>query len=223
MGRHSSATRFLLVCGAVAGPLFLSAALISGALRADYDPVRHPISSLALGEHGWTQTANFLLAGVLFLLYALGVRAALTPGRGRLGMPLLVAAWGIGLLGSGVFTTDPVSGYPPGSPDLLAETTTSGALHDASALPVFLGFPVLCLVAAWRFAGERRVGWTVYTLVSGTAFTAAFVLSGIAFGQAPGLVGVGGLLQRATVGIGLAWMASLAVDLSRGRRAGSPV
>lgn len=52
-------TRALLACGAVAGPLFTVAWLLEGATRADYDPLRHPVSSLAFSELGWTQRATF--------------------------------------------------------------------------------------------------------------------------------------------------------------------
>ena len=51
-------TKALLSCGVIAGPLFVLVFLVEGATRAGYDPFRHPVSSLALGDHGWTQTAN---------------------------------------------------------------------------------------------------------------------------------------------------------------------
>ena len=60
-------TKTLLACGAIAGPLFVFAFLIEGATRADYDPLRQPVSSLALGDQGWTQSANFLVTGLLML------------------------------------------------------------------------------------------------------------------------------------------------------------
>lgn len=48
-------TRALLACGAIAGPLFIAVFLIAGATRADYDPLRHHISTLAIGDLGWIQ------------------------------------------------------------------------------------------------------------------------------------------------------------------------
>jgi hypothetical protein len=54
-GPHTAVrTRTLLTCGAIAGPMFTVAWLVEGATRADYSPLRHPVSSLALGEFGWT-------------------------------------------------------------------------------------------------------------------------------------------------------------------------
>jgi hypothetical protein len=48
-----------------------------GCHRADYDPLRHPASSLAIGELGWMQAANFIIPGLLLLAFALGLRSAL--------------------------------------------------------------------------------------------------------------------------------------------------
>src|SRR5262249_44615545 len=70
--------RALLLCGVVAGPLFVAAVLLQGALRPEYDPLRHSISTLALGSaFGWIQSLNFLVAGGLTLAFALGVRRVL--------------------------------------------------------------------------------------------------------------------------------------------------
>jgi hypothetical membrane protein len=60
-------TKALLVCGAMAGPLFVVVFLFEGATRANYDPLRHPVSSLALGDYGWVQSANFVVTGLLTL------------------------------------------------------------------------------------------------------------------------------------------------------------
>jgi hypothetical protein len=46
----NSATHELLCCSAIAGPLFVTVFVIEGARRPDYKPLRHPVSSLALGS-----------------------------------------------------------------------------------------------------------------------------------------------------------------------------
>jgi Protein of unknown function (DUF998) len=110
-------TKTLLACGAIAGPLFVLVFLVEGATRAHYDPLRHPVSSLAFGDVGWTQRANFLITGLLMLAFAIGLRRALRPLAGPTWGPLLVGAYAIGLLGAGIFVADPMNGYPPGTPD----------------------------------------------------------------------------------------------------------
>ena len=110
--RTRAVTSALLGCGAVAGPIFLGTASTEGAIRPEYHPMRHPVSSLALGPRGGIQTANFAVTGMLMLAGALGLsRAAADTARPRSGSAFLAAA-GVGLLGSAAFVTDPVSGYP---------------------------------------------------------------------------------------------------------------
>jgi ATP-dependent Clp protease ATP-binding subunit ClpA len=44
--------KMFLACGAIAGPLFVLVFLVEGATRTRYDPLRRPVSSLALGDWG---------------------------------------------------------------------------------------------------------------------------------------------------------------------------
>jgi len=57
-GAEWTGVRALFVGGVIAGLRFVVAFLLEGATRPDYDPLRHPVSSLALGPFGWTQTAT---------------------------------------------------------------------------------------------------------------------------------------------------------------------
>lgn len=209
-------TRSLLVCGVVAGPVFTAAWIVEGATRAAYDPVRHPVSSLALGEYGWAQVVNFLVAGILSTASAVGLWRALRPRGGSTWGPSMIGAYGIGLIGAGVFLTDPVSGYPPGTPDQLVEySSLTAALHDVFSIPVFVGLPVACFVFVRRFSRWGQRGWALYSGITGVVFTIGFVLASLAFGQVPGLVEIGGLLQRLTITLGWIWLALLALHLLR--------
>ncbi|MDF5751427.1 DUF998 domain-containing protein [Spongiactinospora sp. TRM90649] len=153
-----------LLCGLATGPLFLVSVLIQGATRDGYDPTRHPVSSLALGEHGWMQTATFLIAGLLTAAFAIGLRRTLPRGTVRLWGPLLIGSWGIGLIGAGLLSTDPVSGYPPGTPNLLpAYGSTHAALHDGVSLVTFVAITTVCMTFTRRFVLDRRWGWALYT------------------------------------------------------------
>ena len=220
-GPVTTRTKALLACGATAGPLFTLGWILEGATRPDYDPLRHPVSSLELGPLGWTQQANFIVAGTLTLAFAVGLGRALRPLGGSRWGPLLVAAHGIGLVGAGLFVTDPVSGYPPGTPDHLATYGSAhAALHDLLSVGTFVGLPLACLVLAGRFAGWGQRRWAAYSAVTGIAFLAGTVLTSIAFNaQTKPLVDFGGLLQRTTVSVGWTWLTLLAVHLLTGRPA----
>jgi hypothetical protein len=209
-------TRRLLDCGAIAGPLFVTTFLIEGARRRDYDPRRHPVSSLALGPGGWRQTGNFLVAGSLYLAGAVGLaRASRATGGTRAG-PVLVGTAAIGLIGAGVFITDPVSGYPPGTPEAPAGFSRTGALHDAFSAPTFLGLPIAQLLFARAFSRDRDRAWASYSRMTAAVTGITFVLASAAFGQVRRLVARGGLFQRISVVTGFAWLTAISV---RARRA----
>jgi hypothetical protein len=62
-------------------------------------------------------------------------------------VPGLVFAAGVGLIGSGLFVTDPVAGFPPrehglgGALDAKPEVepTRGGRLHNLCGIPIFVG------------------------------------------------------------------------------------
>jgi hypothetical protein len=212
-------TRALLVCGAVAGPLFTVAWLAEGAVRANYDPLQHPISSLSIGDSGWMQIANFIITGSLILAFSIGLRHALRPS-GSVWGPLLVGLVGVGLIGAGIFVTDPLNGYPPGTPRIPTDRTAHGILHDLFGVPFFLGLPFTCFVFARLFArlGERR--WAVFSGCSGFAMFAVLFLARLGMRQVPGfadLAGLFGLLQRINVIIGFLWIILIAVHMLKAR------
>jgi hypothetical protein len=208
-------SRWLLACGVIAGPLFTLGYVVAGALRVDYDWRRHPISSLALGPGGWIQAANFVLSGVLLLAFALGVRRVKAAGGAAGWGRRLLEAAGILLIVAGLFATEPVSGYPPGTPGRPATYSMHGAIHAACAI---LGFAVIVatmFVFAAAFARRRERGWTAYSLASGLVAITAFFLMAPGIDQQPGWVELGGLFERVVFVVGLGWLTAVAVKLVR--------
>src|SRR5262249_33653679 len=219
------ATKAFLVCGAAAGLLFTAAWLAEGAARANYDPLQHPISSLSIGERGWVQIVSFILTGLLILVFSIGLGRALRPS-GSVWGSCLVGLVGIGLIGAGIFVTDPLNGYPPGTPRIPMQRTSHGILHDLFGIPFFLGLPITCFVFARLFArlGERR--WAAYSAGSGFAMLAVFFLARLGMRQVPGfadLAGLFGLLQRIVVLIGFTWITFLAVHMLKSSLRGAPL
>lgn len=204
--------RALLICGVIGPPLFVVTFLVAGVTRPGYSPMRHPVSSLALGDSGWVQTVNFIVTGILLLAYAL----ALWPSSRRYGTwivrPLLIGMVAIGLVGAGIFTTDPVSGYPPGT-SVELEYTTEGALHDAFSIPVFLALPLACWVAGYRFAIAGRTWWGLYSVATGVVVLVGFLLASIGFSQDATLTPIAGLVQRLTLIVGFTWITVRSIHL----------
>ena len=203
-------TKKLLICGAIAGPLFVITFLIEGATRADYNPLRHPVSSLALGDLGWIQGINFVATGLLLLAFAIGLRRTLRPAFWR---PLLIGLIGISLIGAGIFITDPMNGYPPGTPLILTEYSDHGRIHDLFGVLTFLGLPITCLVFGFGFVRARKYGWAAYSALSGIAMFVFFVLTSMGFSQIPGYSDFAGGFQRLAIVSGLGWITLLAISL----------
>jgi hypothetical protein len=199
----------LLVCGIVAGPLFFAIFLIAGALRPDYDPLRHPVSSLEFGPTGWVQSVNFILTGTLVVLFGLGIRSTVRKLGGGRTVPILFMVVGAGLIGAGLFAPDPLSGYPPGTPPAAVSPSLHRVLHDLFSTPVFTALPAGCIILARRFAKCRRIGWAIYSALSAAMMIILFVMSSIAFAQGSPFTPIGGLLQRLTLAVGFLWMALL--------------
>jgi hypothetical protein len=213
-GTAQAWTRRLLRCGVAAGPAFVAVFLLEGAVRDGYRPLRHPVSSLALGPRGWIQTGNFAAAGTLFLAAAAGLPRAGDLAAGR-AAPALIGAAGAGLIGSAVFPTDPISGYPPGTPDALTRPTRTGMAHNLAAVPVFAGLPAAALATSWRSwrAGQHRFG--LYSAGTAVTMLTTMALAGAGFGQSPRLINFGGLFQRASIITGFAWLTALSAQALR--------
>ena len=206
-------TRALLACGAIAGPLFLLVVLIQDYTRAGFDPRHHPLSLLSLGDLGWIQITNFVVAGLLNVAYAIGLRRALQPGPGATWGPLLIGAYGVGLIGAGIFVYEPAWGYPPGAPPGVPEAPGSSAtLHGVAATVVFASLTAASFVLTRWFAARRDRGWAVYCTATGVAIPALYLLSGVLSrgGEDPEPLS---LLLRAIAFLGWGWASAVAVRL----------
>jgi hypothetical protein len=159
----------LLCCGILAGPANLALYAAQALTREGYDPTRHPMSLLALGDSGWVQIVNFVLTGTLYLACATGLRRALRDGPGRIWAPRLVAAFGAGMVVAGVFTTDPGAGFPTGAPAGAPEPSWHGVLHEIGFAVANLAVLAACLVFAHRFRTQRRHGWFTASLAAPAA------------------------------------------------------
>lgn len=210
-GRPKAWTRRLVRCGVAAGPIFVTAFLLEGAVRDDYHPLRHPVSSLALGPRGWRQVGNFAVAGTSVLAGAAGLMRAEDPVAGR-AAPALIAAAGAGLIGSAFFATDPVSGYPPGTPEALTRT---GIIHNLAAVPVFTGLPGAALVTARRSWREDQHRFSLYSAGTAATMLVTVALASAGFAQSPRFTGLAGLFQRASVITGFTWLTALSAQTLR--------
>ncbi len=211
----NTSARLAVACGVIGPLFFIVAFLIEGATRSGYSPLRQPVSSLSIGDLGWTQRANFFITGALLVAFALGLGRALRPSGRAFWGPFLIGLAGLGLIGAGFFIADPLNGYPAGTPLVPVVRSLHGRLHDLFGVPVFLGLPAACFVFAFRFARRRTWGWAIYSLLAGLGMLVAFVLAGMGFAQAPGFVEAAGVWQRLSIAAGFTWIALLAFHFLR--------
>ena len=212
-----------IACGVVAGPVFVGGFTVLGARRGGgYDWRRHAVSSLAVGREGWGQRANFMVVGGLYCVAARGLARGSSRVVGPAVVPALVFAAGVGLIGSGLFVTDPVAGFPPehasaGDFDAGAQIvpTRRGQLHNLCAIPIFIGLPAAALVGAGSGIRRREYHWAAYCAASAVGMASACALFGAAFGGAPTLISRGGLFQRISIATGFGWLSALSIRALR--------
>lgn len=205
MARASGA---LIQVGTVGTALFVAVFTVLTATRAGYDPVRHFVSILSLGDGGWVQVVNFVAGGLLMagLGVGLGLRWRSRPGAGAI--PRLVTIAGLGLVGCGVFIPDPSLGYPPGTPDVLVTPLTwHGALHYACATVILVALTAAVLLAIRRRGTIGLRGLTAASIgVAATVLVgcgAALLLSGMPPTE------IVGLTERIGIYAGWTWLVLL--------------
>lgn len=171
-------TRSLLVSGVLAAVLFPLVVLVQAFTREGFDLAVHPLSLLSLGELGWIQVTNFITSGILLVAFAVGLRRVLLSSPGGRWGPRLLGFYGVVLVAAGVFTTDPMYGFPPGAPEGLPGTLSWHAiLHQLTFMFAFLGLIIALFVFARLFAATRHWGFATYCVVTGLATPALIVVS----------------------------------------------
>jgi hypothetical protein len=92
---------------------------------------------------------------------------------------VLVGVCGSSLIAAGVFVADPALGFPVGTaaPESMS---WHSVLHFVAGAVGFLALIAACIVFARRFASAGERGWSIFSLLTGVLFFAAF--AGIAAG-----------------------------------------
>jgi hypothetical protein len=206
-------TRALLAAGVLAGPLFVGISVVQAISRQGFDLRRHGISLLSLGDRGWIQIANFVLAGALSIAFAVGIRRVLQPGFGATSAPLLTAGYGVGLIVTGVFLVDAGAGFPPGTAqEIPAELSWHGTIHAIAPPSAFVMLVGVCGIFAVRFRRLGRSGWSRYCALTGLASLCLIFWPG----------GGGSVRSAVAVLITSVWLTALAAELMVELRSRAP-
>lgn len=177
----------LLLAGIPAGLLFFLIPTIELYRRPDFEIRRHAISMLSLGERGWIMKMVFIICGLLTLLCAFGIYLELARGQGGFLAPLLIGAYGLGLLIAGLFDAPAGLGFPPGTPDDQAPVMTASAtLHSVGFMLAFGALIFSCFVFALHFTHAGQNLWAAFSLLTGLALPALIGL-GLSMTMPPGI------------------------------------
>jgi len=196
-------TKLLLMGGVLAGPIYLIVGIAQILTREGFDITRHPLSMMSLGDLGWTQITNFIVTGLLVIMGAIGLRRLAQADKRLRRGALLIGIYGLGVVGGGLFVTDPALGFPPGTPDTYPQTMSwHGLLHFIFGQIGFLALIVASFVYARYFAKNGSSGWAMFSGLTGALFLFA-ILSTVATAGGDGSVWALLALYAAVI---LAWM-----------------
>lgn len=205
-------TPVLLVGGIIAGPFYLLIGLVEALTRPGFDLSRHDLSLLSNGSLGWIHITLFIVSGLLVIGMAVAARRNLNPG-GRNWGTALIAVYGLGLIGAGIFVADPALGFPIGTPADAQTISLPGFLHFLFGGIGFLALIAACFVFARRFAALKQRGWQVFSIITGVVFFAGF--AGIASGSGSGWTLLGFWIA---VVLSWAWVSAFSARVLRGAR-----
>lgn len=173
-----------LTYGTLAPLLFTAVYLVEGATRPGYDGWQQAISALSLGPGGWLQQANFIFLGLNTLLAAVVWRRVLKGGMGATWYPIIRALEGLSLIGIGFLSTDPASGYPPGTLPPPPFSTAHGVVHFALLFVIIFAMMAGLFIMARRFSGDPHWrGWVAYSVISALLINTFIALFGITNGH----------------------------------------
>ena len=149
------------------------------------------MSALEAGPYGWVQQVNFVVFGVLTLIFAVGMHRGMQPSRRGIVGPALLAVSGVALLLAAAFPLrQDAAGrvYDPGG-----HIVAGSAFFAASAVGLVILSRRIAADPAWS-------GLARWTLAAGLTCVVGFVVMRfVAIPEEAPLHEWVGLLQRATI------------------------
>jgi hypothetical protein len=197
----AAVTRSLLGYGMLVGPFYLALGVGQGLIRDGFSFARHPLSVLANGPGGWVQTANLVLSALMVLAAVLGIaRVAAKDSRG---MRTALVVYALGMIAAAIFPTDPMDGFPPGTPLGVPTTmSTSGLVHLMAGVVTFVAMAIASWTGARTMSKRGERGLSRLSLAAGFVVFLGF-FGGAALSTSGG--GVAGIWLAVVTG--WAWLA----------------
>ena len=189
--------------------LFVAVFTIEGWLRPGYNPLGMYVSELSIGLRGWIQIVNFILWGLLFLVFARGVANEFKDGKASKAGSILLTIIAFSFLISGPLVTDPGTIFT-------YQMSWHGILHGIFGATVFSLAPVSCFVFYRRFREDPKwQGLSKWTITACIIIVIAVIF--LKIGQVPpSIINANvGLIQRVALITYLSWIFTFALVLYR--------
>ena len=117
-------------------------------IRPDLDPSWHTISEWAIGPYGWIMSMAFFISAVSYGSLFVAIRSQIQGIWGKIGLSILLVCT-FGLIGVGIFTTDPLD-----TPQNALSTT--GTIHLISGLSQLMLLPFAALLINLNLALKNK-------------------------------------------------------------------
>ena len=167
---RSDLMRWAAMAG-IAGPVLFTLGFLAQEQlrRGEYDPIREVVSALEAGTHGWIQQVNFVILGVLTMIFAVGLHRGLAPSRaGMVGPVALFISGAVNVLAAIFPLREDAAGatYDPGGHQV------AGTLFFATSFIALIALSRRCAAdPRWR----NIAGWM---LAAGLLAALSFPLMG---------------------------------------------
>lgn len=179
-------------CGMITPVLFLVMVIIESLIRPGYSPVHNFVSDLGVGPLSILQNVNFMIFGILTIIFALGFRAFLPEPHGK---ALKSGVWLVIIFGFLIF----FAGVFP-------ENYGSGALHTSVS-----AFAFLTIIAAqfliWKGLKNKDSAiwgkYRTYSLISGLLSIIFLIILQIVISN---FIAYQGLAQRLFLALPWIWI-----------------
>ena len=189
--------------------IFVVAVVALHVVQPALSPNNDAVSYYVHGNHGWLLTIGLIALGIASLALTVVLGSA-TSGSGARPGRWFLGIWSVGVLLGGVFPADPAGNWN-------APASLPGMIHGNAAMVAFLALPVAALFLArsfrhdpaWKESARLLSVLAVATAVSLVVFYASLLPVFIR----PGPPILLGLSERILLGIYVAWLAAVAINL----------
>jgi hypothetical protein len=185
--------RLLVLAGILAPILFAVLFTAATLLRPGYNSISHFGSELELGRFGWLQRTNFMLLGLLEIVFAYGLQRGLKESTGTKIAAAFIALSGLGMISIGLFI--------------------GGSMHFRAVKVFHLGLIAAYLVLAWQMRQDKD--WRRYAPYSVVVAVVSFLAFMVYLYGMPGVPVYAwiGLVQRFLFAALLGWLEIIALRL----------